>query len=47
MASPLVTAGGLKMIAGDDKMRAERCLQNVKMILEQYDCELHPIVILV
>jgi len=46
MKPGLIKTGNLKMIEGDDKVRAERCLQNVKVILEQYDCELHPVVTL-
>ncbi len=34
------------MIERDDKKRARRCLQNIQVILEQYDCELHPLVTL-
>ena len=32
------------MIEGDDKKRAHSCMQNIEVILGQYDCELHPIV---
>ena len=41
--SQLIT-GGLKLIEGDDKQRAKRCMQNLQIILEQHDCELHPLV---
>jgi len=44
MKSPLILKGGLKMIEGDDKKRAHSCMQNIEVILGQYDCELHPIV---
>ena len=32
------------MIEGNDQIRAEKCLQNIQVVLEQYDCELHPVV---
>lgn len=44
MAPRIVTSGGLKMIEGDDKIRAKRCMQNIQIILDQHDCELHPVV---
>jgi len=31
------------MIEGNDQKRAQSCMQNVQIILEQYDCELHPV----
>jgi len=40
----IITPGNLKMIEGDDRMRAKRCLENIQAILEQWDCGLHPIV---
>jgi len=43
MKSPLILKGGLKMIEGNDQKRAQSCMQNVQIILEQYDCELHPV----
>jgi hypothetical protein len=46
MKPGLIQTGNLKMIEGDDKVRAERCLQNIKVILEQYDCDIHPVVTL-
>jgi len=44
MKPGLVHSGPLKMIEGNDRVRAEKCLQNIQVILEQYDCELHPVV---
>jgi len=40
----LLDKTNVKMIGGNDKQRAERCLQNINQVLEMYDCELHPIV---
>ena len=42
MKPAITTNGNLKMIEGDDKIRAQRCLQNIQVILDHYDCELHP-----
>ena len=44
MKPGLVHSGPLKMIEGDDRVRAEKCLQNIQVVLESYDCELHPVV---
>jgi len=44
MKPGLVYKGPLKMIEGNDQIRAQRCLQNIQVVLEQYDCELHPTV---
>jgi len=44
MKPGLVHKGPVKMIEGSDKVRAEKCLMNINIILEQYDCELHPLV---
>ena len=42
----IIGSGNLKLIEGNDKVRAQRCMQNVQVILEQHDCELHPMVTL-
>jgi len=34
------------MIEGDDKKRAEKCLQKIKNVLDQYDCVIVPVVII-
>ncbi len=36
MASDI--AGGIKMIEGDDKARAEKCLAIINQTLAQFDC---------
>ena len=40
----IIGSGNLKLIEGNDKVRAQRCMQNVQVILDQHDCELHPLV---
>lgn len=37
---------GVKMIEGNDKVREEKCLQEIKRILAQYDCEMRPEMVL-
>ena len=46
MKPGFVHSGPLKLIEGDDKVRAEKCLQNIQAVLEQYDCDIHPTVTL-
>ena len=36
----------LKLIEGDDKIRAKKCLQKINNALTQYDCEVHPTVLM-
>lgn len=33
-----------KMIEGDDKIRTQKCMMAVKNALDQFDCDLHPVV---
>lgn len=37
---------GVKMIEGNDKVREQKCLQEIQRILGQYDCEMRPEVII-
>lgn len=37
---------GVKMIEGDDKVREQKCLQEIQRILGQYDCDMRPEVII-
>ena len=37
---------GLKMVEGDDKQRATKCLQAIQEILQRYDCRMHPLIAL-
>lgn len=38
----IIHPGNLKFIEGDDKIRTERCMQNLQVVLDQYDCDIHP-----
>ena len=42
----IIAPGNVKIFSGNDQERATRCMQNLQVILEQYDCELHPLVTL-
>lgn len=34
----------IKLFEGNDKIRAQKCLQRIQEVLAQHDCELHPTV---
>jgi len=40
--SGIFGVGGVKMVEGDDKIRAKKCLAEIREILMQYDCILVP-----
>lgn len=35
-------AGKVKLIEGDDQLRAKKCLEEINEILERYDCVMMP-----
>ena len=42
---PSVAAGlsaGVKMIEGDDRLREQKCLQEIQGLLDMYDCNMVP-----
>lgn len=39
-------AGIAKMVEGSDKVRAQRCAQEIGVILSSYDCEMVPEVVI-
>jgi hypothetical protein len=36
----------IKMIEGDDRLREQKCLQEIQRVCNQYDCEMVPEVII-
>ena len=46
MGGPPPVGGNFKEIVGDDKVRAEKCLAEIQEVLNRYDCEIHPRVII-
>lgn len=37
---------GVKMVEGDDQVRAKKCLADIQILLQKYDCQMLPIIVL-
>ena len=42
MSIPIIGNNSPKLIEGDDKKRAAKCMQRISKLLQQYDCAMMP-----